>query len=515
MRLFIAALGTETNTFSPIPTGWAAFRETLFFRDNGSEAAAHYFSLPLKVWRAEATRRGYQIVESVTAYAEPAGPTIQNVWESLRDMVLQDLSSAAPVDLVLLHLHGAMISESCDDCEGDLLKRIRHLVGPEVVIAVELDLHCHLTEQMLNASTLLHLYKEYPHIDVKERALELFHMSEDAAFGRTRPAMAVYDCRMLGVWRTQKSPSRSIVQKMHRMEQDHSVLSVSFCHGFPWADVPEVGAKVIVITDGDIAKSRAMCEELGREIWDLKEITLDSILTLSDAIDLARSPPAGLTVLADVSDNAGAGAPSDSTFVLRYLLDAKATKVLTGYYWDPVSVRFCLEAGENSSLQLRIGGKVGPLSGDPVDVDARVLRTKVNVHQSYAGGNQTLGDVAIVQVEGVHIALNSVRTQTYHPDAFAQLDIQPQDYATIFVKSAEHFTAGFAPIADRVLYLAAPGVASPDFRSMKLSRANGALWPTAQTHLGQFNDPLGVRRGSIVARRLEASRGVVFPQGNK
>jgi microcystin degradation protein MlrC len=478
MRLFIAALGTETNTFSPIPTGWAAFRETLFHRENGSQIATHYFSLPLKVWRAEAAQRGHEVIESVTAFAEPAGATIQSVWESLRDMVLHDLAAAGPVDLVLLHLHGAMVSEHCDDCEGDLLERIRDVVGPNVTIAVELDLHCHLTKQMVEASTLLLLYKEYPHTDVKERALELFDVAENTVLGRINPTMAIYDCRMLGVWRTQKSPACSVVQKMKALEAYDGVLSVSFCHGFPWANVPDVGAKVVVVTDGDAAKARALCEELGREIWDLRESTSDSVLPLSQGLDIVRSPPAGLTVLADVSDNAGAGAASDSTFILRGLLDAKATNTLTGFYWDPASVRFCMEAGEGALLRLRIGGKVSAFSGDPVDVDAQVLRVKEKVYQSYAGGNQTLGDVAVIKVNGVHVALNSVRTQTYHPGAFSQLSIDLKDYATVFVKSAEHFTAGFAPIADRIVYLAAPGVASPDFKNISLPRASRALWPT-------------------------------------
>ncbi len=477
MKTFIATLGTETNTFSPIPTGWAAFRESLFHRSTGSTEGASYFAQPMQVWRREAERRGHAVAESLSAFAQPAGPTSRAVWGELRDTVLDDLAAAGPVDLVLLHLHGAMVAEGCDDCEGDLLRRIRDRVGPQTVIGVELDLHCHLTEAMVAAATVVVLYKEYPHVDVALRALDLFALCDDALAGRTAPVMALHDCRMLGVWRTTTEPSRGLVDRMAAREGRDGILSMSFCHGFPWADVPDVGAKVLAVADRDPALAARAAAAVAREIWDFRDEAEVAKLSVAEAVEIALAPPPGLTVLADVSDNAGAGAASDSTFLLSALLDAGATRVLLGCLWDPAVVRLCAEAGEGATLTLRLGGKTGPGSGTPRDVVARVLGLRRDAGQTFAGGRQPMGDAVLLAIGDVHVAVNATRTQTFHPDAFEQFGVALRDYAAVVVKSAQHFAAGFAPASDRILYVAAPGTASPDFATLTLPRAGRPLWP--------------------------------------
>ena len=477
VKVFIATLGTETNTFSPIPTGWAGFEECMFHRNDASRDATYYFAQPMRVWRTEAEARGYDVVESLAAFAQPAGPTSAAVWTSLRDMILSDLAAAGTVDMVLLHLHGAMVAEGCDDCEGELLRLVRERVGQGAVIGTELDLHCHLSDAIVDASTAVVLYKEYPHVDVAERALDLFRICDDALAGRTRPVMHLRDCRMLGVWRTPQEPTRGLVDRMAAREGRGGVLSVSFCHGFPWADVPDMGAKVLVVADGAPEIAQAVAAEVAAEIWALRDDTTSALLTPEAAVQLALDPSPGVTVLADVSDNAGAGAASDSTFLLSALLSAKASDVLIGSFWDPVSARFCVEAGEGAAIALRLGGKTGPGSGHPIDVQARVLRVIREAGQSFAGGRQPMGDAVLLAIDGLHVVVNAVRTQTFHPDAFTQFGIALRDYRTVFVKSAQHFHAGFAPAADRVVYVAAPGIASPAFEHLALRRAGRPLWP--------------------------------------
>ena len=477
VNTFIATLGTETNTFSPIPTGWAAFRECMVHRGTGSTEGTYYFAHPMRVWREEAERRRYAVVESLSAFAQPAGPTSRIVGAELRDTVLDDLAAAGPVDLALLHLHGAMVAEGCDDCEGDLLRRVRERVGPRAVIGVELDLHCHLTDAMVSASTVVVLYKEYPHVDVADRALDLFALCDDALHGRTAPVMALHDCRMLGVWRTTTQPSRGLIDRMAAREGHGGILSMSFCHGFPWADVPDVGAKVLAVADGDAAVAERAAAEVARDIWDLRDEAEVPKLSVAAAVAVALAPPPGLTVLADVSDNAGAGAASDSTVLLSALLEAGARDVLLGCLWDPAAVRLCAEAGEGAALKLRLGGKTGPGLGTPLDVAARVLRTLRGAGQTFAGGRQPMGDAVLLAVGGMHVAVNAVRTQTFHPDAFEQFGVALRDYAAVVVKSAQHFAAGFGPACDRILYVAAPGTASPDFAALRLPKAGRPLWP--------------------------------------
>lgn len=327
------------------------------------------------------------------------------------------------------------------------------------------------------AATVVVLYKEYPHVDVADRALDLFALCDDAVHGRTAPVMALHDCRMLGVWRTTTEPSRGLVDRMAAREGRDGILSMSFCHGFPWADVPDVGAKVLAVANRDPALAARTAAAVAREIWDLRDEAEVPKLSVAEAVAVALAPPSGLTVLADVSDNAGAGAASDSTFLLSALLDAGASRMLLGCLWDPAVVRLCAEAGEGATLKLRLGGKTGPGSGAPLDVAARVVAIRRNASQTFAGGPQPMGDAVLLAIGDLHVAVNAVRTQTFHPDAFEQFGITLRDYATVVVKSAQHFAAGFGPAADRTLYVAAPGTASPDFTTLSLPRAGRPLWP--------------------------------------
>ena len=181
---------------------------------------------------------GAEVIESLAAFAQPAGPTIRAVYEGFRDRILADLTAALPVDMVLINMHGAMVAEGYLDCEGDLLGRIRALVGPDTVIGGELDLHCSITQAMTDAADALITFKEYPHIDGKERARELFTLCHAAQRGAVRPVMTVRDLRMINTWRTSTAPGADIVAAMQEAERRNDILSVSFAHGFPGATCP-------------------------------------------------------------------------------------------------------------------------------------------------------------------------------------------------------------------------------------------------------------------------------------
>ena len=195
MRILTGALITETNTFSPIPTGWTAFERTPVQRGAQAPFEATWEFAPLVRWRELAQADGHTAIESIAAVAEPGGRTVRAVYETLRDEILRSVREALPLDVVLLYLHGAMAAEGYDDCEGDILARCREIVGPDVVIGAELDLHGNVTQTMLDAATAIVAYKEYPHTDMVDRAADLYRICVDAAGGKTKPVMAMHDCR--------------------------------------------------------------------------------------------------------------------------------------------------------------------------------------------------------------------------------------------------------------------------------------------------------------------------------
>jgi microcystin degradation protein MlrC len=480
VKLFIAALDTETNTFAPLPTGAQAFAEGFVAHGDATRRPENYCSAQLHVWRRRAEALGWAVAESLCAYAEPGGITARPVYEGFREEILADLRQAQP-DVVLLALHGAMVADGYDDCEGDLLAAVRDVVGPDVPIGVELDLHCHLTEAMLRAATVLLTYKEYPHIDIALRAEELFTLIADAAEGRTRPVMAVYDCRMVGMFRPTAQPLRDFVDHMISQEGRDGILSLSLGHGFPWADVADVGARVIAVADGDEDRAIAAARHYGEAFFAMRKDLTPACLTvdaaLEVALDLCAEKPGKPVVIADVADNPGGGAAADSTFFLQAVRARGLTGVMLGYLWDPVAVRFCSEAGLGAELDLRIGGKCGPASGAPVDMRVTVMGLADDVVQRFGEAPVSLGPAAWVRGKGIDLILCTLRTQTFHPEAMAALGLDPASLGIIVVKSMQHFHAGFAPIASAVLYATSPGALTQDFAAIPYSKRPGRFWP--------------------------------------
>jgi len=477
MRVFVAALGTETNTFSPIPTGLGSFEAYLWFPAGTHPEEPRFFTGPIVAARRRAAEDGFTLIEGLAAFAAPAGPTTQHAWQTLRDRVLGELQAALPVDVVLLALHGAMVAEGCDDCEGDLLARARAMVGDDVVIGAELDPHCHLSEAMTGAADLLVFYKEYPHVDTYERAEELVDLALRAARREIRPTMATFECGMIATIHTTREPARGFVERTRTLEGRDGILSVSLCHGFPWADVADQGVKTLVISDGDVAKAGALAAELGREVQAMRGHTAAPMLAHDEGLERALAATRGPVVLADTSDNPGGGAPGDATFLLRRLLERGVTGAAVGPLWDPVAVGFCHLAGQGGRVRLRLGGKVGPISGAPLDVEAKVLHVAKGATQRFSGGVTQLGDVAAIRIEGTDVLVNATRTQAFDPALFTDHGIALDDKQIVVVKSAQHFHAGFAPIAKEVLWLDGPGALSQDFARLGYSRVRRPIWP--------------------------------------
>lgn len=477
MKLFIAGLDTETNTFSPIRTGHHAFVEGQIAHGDATTKPLNCCSSQLFVWRDAARERGWNVVESLCAVAEPGGTTTRSVYEDFRSEILRDLKAAMPVDGVLLALHGACVAEGYDDVEGDLLAHVRALVGPDIPIGAELDLHCHLTDRMVENATMIVAYMEYPHTDIEERAGHLFELMVKVLAGEIRPVMALYDCRMIGTFRPHQQPLRGLVDRMKASQGRDGVLSVSFGHGFPWGDVADVGAKMLVVADRDVGKAHDVASAFGREIFALREALEPHHLSIDDALDRAMAIEGGPVVLADVSDNAGGGAPGDSTFIIRRIIERGIRGVASCLYWDPIAVRLCQAAGEGATLPLRIGGKIGAASGEPLDLNVTVRRIASGVTQRFGVVPLPIGDAAWVSADGIDLVINSVRTQTFHPECMTALGLDPATRKIVIVKSSNHFRAGFEPIAKDILYVAAPGALQPNFRDLAYTKLRQPYWP--------------------------------------
>jgi len=477
MRVFTASLATETNTFAPIPTDLRSFQEAGLYPPGAHPAGPTLTTSPLWVLRRRAAAEGIDLVEGTCAWAEPAGTVARAVYEELRDRILAELEAALPVDAVALGLHGAMVAHGYDDCEGDLLARVRKRVGPDVPIGAELDPHCHMTDRMVETADLLICYKEFPHTDFVERAEEVVELTLRTASGEIRPRMALYDCRMIGSFPTSREPMRSFVDGIKVLEGKDGILSISIAHGFPFGDVPGMGTKVLVVSDDHAELGTLLAKDLGERLFAMRGQTAPPFLGIDEGIDAALAIDGGPVVVADPSDNPGGGAPSDATAILRRLIDRGVRDAAIGPIWDPVAVQFCAAAGEGARLALRFAGKTGPTSGQPVDAEVEIRRVVRGAVQTFGQSVVDMGDCAAIRVGGIDIVLTTRRRQAFGTDLFGNLGIDLAAKKIVVVKSTNHFYASFAPIAREVLYVDSGGPLPRDLRTLAFRRIERPKWP--------------------------------------
>jgi microcystin degradation protein MlrC len=294
-----------------------------------------------------------------------------------------------------------------------------------------------------------------------------------------RPVAAHVDCEMIVTLHTTREPARGFVDRIKALEGRDGVLSISISHGFPWGDTPAMGTQVLVYTDNDRVAAAQLARRLADELIAMREALAVRHPDVDDALDQALALQ-GPVVLADCSDNPGGGAAGDSTFILRRMLERGIGNACIGPLWDPVAARIALDAGVGARLNLRIGGKSGPLAGDPVDVACVVKAVMPDMTMTGLGGTPlAMGDSALVEAAGIDIVLTTLRNQAMGTDVFTQLGCDLGARDVIVVKSAQHFHAAFSKIAKHVLYVAAPGTATVDLNTLPYRKIRRPKWPIA------------------------------------
>lgn len=486
-RIFLAALAHETNSFSPLPTTLRSFAEGLLHRQGDASTLAKARQFPGYGDALVIARElGDDVVAGLCAWAEPAGPLSRAGYESLREDLLKELVAAGSVDFVFLVLHGAMIADGYPDCEGDLLAAVRRQVGPRIPVGALLDLHGNVSPEMIESGAVLVACKEYPHIDYLDRARELYAMLAHSARGGAMPGTAMQRVPMLGLFGTTEEPMAGFVRRLRSSEKTPGILSVSAMHGFPWSDSVHTGASILVVSAGDDPaadeRASALIDELSREFFALRLQVPNQRMPLTQALNAALawvSSAGGLVVLADAADNPGGGAACDSTHILKAVIDRGIEGVALGMIWDPQAALIASDAGVGARLALRIGGKVGPMSGLPVDAVVEVLAVRRDAHQRGLDGkvSDPLGLSVAVRAAGVDIVINSIRQQVFSPDCFTQLGIDLLAKSLVVVKSTQHFRAAFDPIAATVIYCDTPGTLNGELTRLPYQHLRRPVWP--------------------------------------
>lgn len=479
-RVFVGSLATETNTFSPLRTDLQDFRDSFYAGPGEHPATPTLCSAVFPVARDRARQYGWQVIEGTATWAEPGGLVNARTWELLRDQMLAEIRAALPLDIVLLGLHGAMVADGCLDCEGEILEAVRAIVGPGTIVGATFDPHSHLSAKRTANADLLVAFKEFPHTDFVIAAESLIDLAHRTSVGEVKPEISVFDCRMIEVLPTSRQPMRGFIDKLKAMEGHDGILSVSVIHGFMAADVPDLGSRLVVITDGDRPKGDRLARELGMELFSFRGRTRPEFLTPALALDKAAEIDGRPVVIADVWDNPGGGVPGDSTIVLREMIARDLTDAALASIWDPVAVRTCISAGEGATLPLRFGGKMSAAAGEPIDAEVTVEKVVRNAVQSFGTSVVPLGDSVTIRVGGLRVVLNTVRSQIFSPDAFANMGIDPTAMKILVVKSTNHFHDAFSRIAADILYAAVDGPYPNDPATNTYHTLTRAIWPRVE-----------------------------------
>lgn len=479
-RVFIGSVATETNTFSPMRTDLQDFKDSFYAPAGHHPTTPTLCSAVYPVARARAAELNWQILEGTASWAEPGGMVNQKTWEFLRDQLLAELRAAMPVDIVLLGLHGAMVAQECLDCEGELLSEVRAIVGRDVVVGATFDPHSHLTAARVENATVLTVFKEFPHTDFVTTAEDLVDLVHRASIGQITPVIGTFDCRMIEIFPTSREPMRGFVDRIKALEGTDSILSISVIHGFMASDVPDLGTRLIVITDDDPATGDALARDLGMELFALRGTTRPEFQSPDAALNAATHATVGPVVVADVWDNPGGGVPGDSTIILRAMMHRGMQNAALASIWDPIAVRTCFSAGEGARLQLRFGAKMSARGGDPIDAEVQVVRVMRDAVQSFGESIVPLGDAVWIKVDGIDVILNSVRSQVFNPDVFSNFGIDPTVKQVLVVKSTNHFHDAFSRIATDIVYAAVAGPYPSDPMTNTYQNLTRQIWPRAE-----------------------------------
>ena len=477
MRVFCASVATECNTFSPLRADFTDFAQSFYAAPGEHPETPTLCSAVFPALRRRAAAGEIELIEGTATWAEPGGIVNAPTWDRLRDEVLDQLRAALPVQAVVLGLHGAMIASNCVDCEGVLIEQVRQIVGPDVTIGVSFDPHSHLSDRRIDNADIITVFKEFPHTDFVEAAEACVELTLRAARGEITPVLSVFDVRMMDVLPTSRDPMRGFVDRMIALETQGVALSISAIHGFMAGDSPDLGAKMIVITDNDRAAADQLSRRLGMELFSFRGAARPEFLPADEALQRAAAAPKGPVVIADVWDNPGGGVAGDSTLILRQAMALGLRDIAFGTIWDPMAVRLCHAAGEGGRLSLRFGGKTSHSAGDPVDGEVLVKRVQKDAVQSFGSSVVPLGDCAVIEMDGIEIVLNSNRAEAFSPDLFTGLGIDAAARKILVVKSTNHFHGAFAPLAADILYAAVDGPYPNDPRTNAYTRVNRKLWP--------------------------------------
>ncbi|HYM72185.1 MAG TPA: M81 family metallopeptidase [Stellaceae bacterium] len=496
MRLLIAMMKHETNTFSPVPTplerfgpghdksgpgplyGEGAIRA---FRGTGSGLGA-YLDI--------AAREKAEVELPIAAGASPSRPVENAAYAHIADAIC-DAVAKGGFDGILLDLHGAMVTESYEDGEGELLRRIR-AIDATTPIAVAYDMHANLYDAMIDNATVVAGYRTYPHVDTYDTARRAGDILIRAIRGEVAPVIAWGNVPMLPHVMRQGSddhPNRELQARCAAMTGE-GALAASVFTGFPHADIANAGLSAVVVTDGNRALASRLRDELLDRAWGHREAFVYKIEPLEAALGRAKAMPAplpneGPIVLLDHYDNCASGGTMDTTLVLGEILKAELDNVAAFAIYDPEAVQQAIAAGIGAEVTLSVGGKLKmpqiPGESPPLSLTGTVKTIAAGRFRNKGpmgrGVTTDMGPSVVIDTGRVEVALISRHVEPSDLNCFFSLGIDPMQKRYVMLKSRVHWRAGLGAMAKAVVDCAGMGVCTSDYGQLTFAKVRRPIYP--------------------------------------
>ena len=484
-RIGIAGLQHETNVFAPLKADLKAFETTPAYprlpRGQALIEQVHGLNLPIAGFIDAARAGGHTLAPSVWGMATPSAHVSDHAFDTITGMIVDDLRAAVPLDAVYLCLHGAMVTESHEDGEGELLRRVREVVGADVPISVSLDLHCNTTEAMMRHADTMVAYRTYPHVDMAQTGHAAYDLLERMLSSGTRPAKAMRrtDFLISLVWQCSLIPPADRIYADLQALRGDSLWSASFTPGFPPADIAECGPAVFAYAD-DQATADAVADDLLARVDAARAHWNGKLYTPAEAVDKAMREYQGRPfVFADTQDNPGAGGASDTVGLLEGMVRCGAEDAVLAMLYDPQAALAAHQSGVGSQLSLKLGASSGqpghvPFAAEVV-VDAISDGEFTGTGPMTRGAQFRMGPTALLRIGGVRVIVTSAITQTKDQAMLRHIGVDPTQQKIVALKSSVHFRADFQEMAEEVLVVEAPGPNIADHLQMDFRHLRAGL----------------------------------------
>ena len=458
-KVLSAEISHETNTFNVHPTTLRCFEDRYLLEGDQAIATRGDKNTELAGLFDVGRDYAWEMNHVISAAAGPGGRVTRAAFDALTSPLMA--AAEASWDGIFLMLHGAMVTDFCDDGEGEILRRLRAMTGPDVPIAVTLDPHANVTTQMCDLAQILVSFTTYPHVDIRATGRRAAELLQRTMTGDINPCTLRFHQPMLeeaNGGRTDIGPMIERHAMARAYETRKGVYAVSINGAFPCADIAEVGPTVLVTCDGDCAAHRQIGSTLTDDIWARRHEVLNTYVTSAQAADAARNwnASAGPLILADYADNPGSGAYGDATGLLSAMLEAAVENACFGPLIDPEAVEYLNTQPVGAEVTLSIGGKTAPeFGGGPLNVFGTVKWTGdgrvVGSGPILGGLERSFGPTAVLHVAGIDILIVTIAHQMLDLKQFETFGIDPVEKAVVALKSMQHFRAAFAPIAGRII----------------------------------------------------------------